>query len=106
MIVTFATGTTRTVTFALPATPSITAVMTAVPGTSPVTCPVCEIDATLALLVVQTTLRPPIATLSGSYGVATRSSPAATNKYTLSGATRTLDTRGGTGTTVMDATAD
>src|SRR3954467_1088601 len=80
--------------------------MTAVPGTSPVTRPVCEIDATLTLFVVQTAFRPPMAVPWPSYGVATRSAPPATYTYTLSGAMRTLDTRGGTGTTVTVATAD
>ncbi len=72
MITTFDTGTRRTVTEALPAMPSITAVITAVPGTSPVTRPVCEIDATAALFVVQTTVRPGIDAPLLSYGVATR----------------------------------
>src|SRR3954465_11903271 len=74
--------------------------MTAVPGTSAVTRPVCEMAATVALLVVQTTVRPGMGASRLSYAVATRLVPAATNRSTLSGAILTDATFAGAAITV------
>src|SRR5918995_6810217 len=80
--------------------------MTAAPGERPVTCPLCDTDATPTLFVVQTTPRPVITPPSASNAVATRFSEAATGRVALSGAMRTDATRAGGATTVTDATAD
>ena len=106
VIATAATGTSLTVTFAKPGTPSITAVITAFPGSSAVTRPDCEIAATVALLVVQTTVRPTMAAPRLSYGVATRPVVAATTRSTSDGTIATDATRAGAATTVTLETSD
>jgi hypothetical protein len=82
------------------------AVITALPGSNPVTRPDCEMAAMPALFVVHTTLRPLMELPCASYGVATRSVLAATNRFTLSGVMRTVVTLAGSATTVTFAIAD
>src|SRR2546422_8165675 len=94
-----ATGTTATVTVALPAFPPLVAVIVAAPAALLVTRPLVLTVATAALLLAQVTVRPVSALPAESFGVAVSWTVCPTGRLAVAGATATEAT--GTDVTVI-----
>src|ERR687888_1744553 len=101
LTVTDATGTSATVTLAVPFLPSLVAVIVAVPAATPVTSPLELTVATEMLLLDQVTVRPVRALPAESFGVAASCVVPATVMLAVAGLTVTDAT--GTGVTVTVA---
>jgi hypothetical protein len=101
LTVTEATGTTLTVTVALPLFPSLVAVIVAVPAPTPLTSPLDDTVATLPALVAQLIARPASAFPLASRGVAPSCTVWPTVRFAVAGLTVTEAT--GTTLTVMVA---
>src|SRR6266550_7151538 len=100
---TVATGTSATVTVALPVRPSLMAVIVAVPTAPPVTSPLADTDATVGALEVHVTARPVSALPAESFGVAASCTVCPTPMLADAGATCTEAT--GTIATLIVAVA-
>src|SRR5438132_2114839 len=98
---TVATGTSATVTAAVPAFPSLVAVIVAVPAATPFTSPLLLTVAILVLLLAHVTVRPVSAVPAESFGVAVSCAVCPTVRLAVAGATATEAT--GTGVTVTAA---
>src|SRR5439155_1241822 len=98
---TVATGTSATVTAAVPAFPSLVAVIVAVPAATPFTSPLLLTVAILVLLLAHVTVRPVSAVPAESFGVAVSCAVCPTIRLAVAGATATEAT--GTGVTVTAA---
>jgi hypothetical protein len=102
--VTLPTGTSVTVTEAVPDLPSLVAVIVALPAATPVTTPADETEATVASLVDQAITRPESAFPVASFGVAESVSVCPTVMLADAGATTTDAT--GVGFTITVAVPD
>src|SRR5437667_6107032 len=98
---TVATGTSATVTAAVPAFPSLVAVIVAGPAATPFTSPLLLTVAILVLLLAHVTVRPVSAVPAESFGVAVSCAVCPTVRLAVAGATATEAT--GTGVTVTAA---
>src|SRR5437016_6076812 len=98
---TVATGTSATVTAAVPAFPSLVAVIVAVPAATPFTSPLLLTVAILVLLLAHVTVRPVSAVPAESFGVAVSCAVCPTVRLAVAGATATEAT--GIGVTVIPA---
>src|SRR5438552_19006551 len=87
-----ATGTTATVTVALPAFPSLVAVIVADPAALLVTRPLGPTVATAVLLLARATVRPVSALRAEYFGVAVRCTLCPTHRSALARATATAAT--------------
>src|SRR5438309_4582887 len=86
---TVATGTSATVTAAVPAFPSLVAVMVAVPAATPFTSPLLLTVAILVLLLAHVTVRPVSAVPAESFGVAVSCAVCPTVRLAVASATAT-----------------
>src|SRR5438128_1945878 len=98
---TVATGTSATVTAAVPAFPSLVAVIVAGPAATPFTSPLLLTVAILVLLLAHVTVRPVSAVPAESFGVAVSCAVCPTVRLAVAGATATEAT--GIGVTVIPA---
>src|SRR5437879_7512173 len=98
---TVATGTSVTVTAAVPAFPSLVAVIVAVPAATPFMSPLLLTVAILVLLLAHVTVRPVSAVPAESFGVAVSCAVCPTVRLAVAGATATAAT--GIGVTVIAA---
>src|SRR5437660_12365187 len=89
---TVATGTSATVTAAVPAFPSLVAVIVAVPAATPFTSPLLLTVAILVLLLAHVTVRPVSAVPAESFGVAVSCAVAPTDTLGAAGLTVTAAT--------------
>src|SRR6266481_2672912 len=96
-----ATGTSVTVTVALPVFPSLVAVIVAVPAATPLTSPLLLTVAILVLLLAHVTVRPVSAVPAESFGLAVSCAVCPTVRLAVAGATATAAT--GTAVTVIAA---
>jgi len=103
--VTDATGTTATVTTAVPPCPSLVAVMVAKPAAAPVTSPFAFTVATAALLVTHVTTRPESGKPLASCGVAVSCATCPTGTFAVAGLTATEAT-GTLATVTADVSAN
>jgi hypothetical protein len=99
---TLATGTSVTVTVAVPVFPSLVAVIVAVPSATPVTTPLVETIAIEAPLVVHVTVRPVSVVPFASFVVAVKLTVAPTEMLGVKGLTVTVATGAGVTVTVAD----